>query len=103
MAPETPFPGAIDDCFAATAWIAESANELGIDSQRIAVGGKSAGANLAACVAYRARENGLPLVFQLLVYPVILCNIGAGLISSSQFWSKSWCRLKIPDSLGLDY
>lgn len=71
LAPETPFPGAIDDCFAATAWIAESANELGIDSQRIAVGGKSAGANLAACVAYRARENGLPLVFQLLVYPVI--------------------------------
>jgi acetyl esterase len=69
LAPETPFPGAIDDCFAATAWVAEFAGELGIDARRIAVGSDSAGGNLAACVAYRARTSGPPLMFQLLVYP----------------------------------
>ena len=72
-APETPFPGAIDDCFAATLW-ASSAEELGIDPSRIAVAGDSAGGNLAACVALRARDAGLNLVFQLLVYPVIEAN-----------------------------
>ena len=71
LAPETPFPGAIDDCFAATLWVAASAAELGIDARRIGVGGDSAGGNLAACVAYRARERDQPLAFQLLVYPVI--------------------------------
>lgn len=70
-APETPFPGAIDDCFAATLWAASSADELGIDSSRIAVAGDSAGGNLAACVALRARDTDLNIVFQLLVYPVI--------------------------------
>jgi acetyl esterase len=71
LAPEIPFPGAIDDCYAATAWVAESAEELGIDPTKIAVGGDSAGGNLAACVAYRCRDNGPKLVFQLLIYPVI--------------------------------
>ncbi|MFC2164058.1 alpha/beta hydrolase [Acidobacteriota bacterium] len=71
LAPETPFPGAIDDCYAATTWVVESAKELNIDSTRIAVGGDSAGGNLAACVAYRSRDMGPKLVFQLLVYPVI--------------------------------
>jgi len=71
LAPETPFPGAIDDCYAATAWVAESAMELNIDATRIAVGGDSAGGNLAACVAYRSRDKGPKLVFQLLVYPAI--------------------------------
>ena len=73
-APETPFPGAIDDCFAATLWAASSADELGIDPSRIAVAGDSAGGNLAACVALRARDAELNLVFQLLVYPVIEAN-----------------------------
>lgn len=73
-APETSFPGAIDDCFAATLWAASSADELGIDPSRIAVAGDSAGGNLAACVALRARDAELNLVFQLLVYPVIEAN-----------------------------
>ncbi len=73
-APETPFPGAIDDCFAATLWAASSADELGVDPSHIAVAGDSAGGNLAACVALRARDAGLNLVFQLLVYPVIEAN-----------------------------
>ncbi|MFC2156522.1 alpha/beta hydrolase [Acidobacteriota bacterium] len=71
LAPDTPFPGAIDDCYTATAWVAESAMELNIDSARIAVGGDSAGGNLAACVAYRSRDNGPNLVFQLLLYPTL--------------------------------
>jgi len=71
LAPETPFPGAIDDCCAVTAWVAEAAVQLNIDKTRIAVGGDSAGGNLAACVAYRCRDKGPKLVFQLLIYPVI--------------------------------
>jgi acetyl esterase len=71
LAPEVPFPGAIDDCSVATAWVAAHADVLGLDPLRIAVGGDSAGGNLAACVAYDARERGQQLAFQLLVYPVI--------------------------------
>jgi acetyl esterase len=71
LAPETPFPCAIDDCYLATEWVFNNAQELGIDAKKIAVGGDSAGGNLAACVSLRARDNDLPLAFQLLVYPVI--------------------------------
>jgi acetyl esterase len=70
LAPQHPFPAGLDDCFAATAWLAAHATEVGIDPARIAVGGTSAGANLAAVVALLARDRGgPPLVFQLLVYP----------------------------------
>ena len=71
LAPETLFPGAALDCLAATAWVHANADELGVDGRRIAVGGDSAGGNLAACVAYGARDRDLPLVSQLLIYPVI--------------------------------
>lgn len=70
-APETVFPGAVDDCYAATTWVANNADLLGIDPLRIAVGGDSAGANLAAAVTLKARDESWPNVrFQLLVYPV---------------------------------
>ncbi len=71
LAPENPFPRPIDDCYAATVWVYKSAEELNIDSKRIAVGGDSAGGNLAACVAYRSRDKGPKLIFQLLVYPAV--------------------------------
>ena len=71
LAPETKFPGPADDCYAATVWAAQHAGRIQGDPLRLAVGGDSAGGNLAAAVALMARDRGgLALAFQLLVYPV---------------------------------
>ncbi|MDI3258727.1 MAG: alpha/beta hydrolase [Sinobacteraceae bacterium] len=71
LAPEARFPAAVEDCWTATRWIVEHAEVLGIDAARVAVAGDSAGGNLAAVVALRARDEGKPrLVHQLLIYPV---------------------------------
>jgi acetyl esterase len=70
LAPEHKFPAAVEDCYRGTAWVAEHAEELGIDPGRIAVAGDSSGGNLAAAVTLLARERGNPtLIHQLLVYP----------------------------------
>jgi len=70
MGPEHRFPAAVDDCEAATRWVRAHAAELGLDAQRLAVGGDSAGGNLAAVVTLIARESGdLPIAHQLLIYP----------------------------------
>jgi len=70
LAPEHKFPAAIDDSFAALQWVREHVSKMGGDAHRIAVGGDSAGGNLAAACALLARDcNGPPLVFQLLIYP----------------------------------
>ena len=70
LVPEHKFPAAADDAVTATEWIAAHAADLGIDASRIAVGGDSAGGNLAAVVAVIARDRGGPrLRFQLLLYP----------------------------------
>lgn len=69
LAPEHPYPAAVDDVWAATQWVAEHADELGVDASRLAVAGDSAGGNLAAVVAQLARESGPAIRFQLLWYP----------------------------------
>lgn len=70
MGPEHKFPAAVDDSVAATRWVAQEAAALGVDAARIAVGGDSAGGNLAAVVAITLRDaGGPPLAFQALVYP----------------------------------
>jgi acetyl esterase/lipase len=70
LAPEHPFPAALDDAYAVLAWTVEHAAELGVDPRRIAVGGHSAGGGLAAGLALRARdEQGPPICFQLLNQP----------------------------------
>ena len=70
-APEHPYPAALDDCWAVTERVARDAGDLGIAGDRLAVAGDSAGGNLAAAVALRARDAGLPLRAQLLIYPVM--------------------------------
>ncbi len=71
MAPEHRFPAAVEDAWGVTAWLAEHADDVGGRPGALAVGGDSAGGNLAAVCALRARDEGLPLALQLLVYPVM--------------------------------
>ena len=72
LAPEFKFPAGVEDCMATLRWVAHHAREIGADAERIAVGGDSAGANLATVAAILARDEGYPkVVFQLLVYPCV--------------------------------
>jgi len=72
LAPEYKFPMAVDDCLAATRWVAETGAAIGVDSNRLAVGGDSAGGNLAAVVSLLARDFGTPaLRAQMLLYPSV--------------------------------
>ena len=71
LAPDHPFPAATDDTFAAIEWVQEHIGEYGGDPRRIAVMGESAGANLAAVAALRARDAGIDLAAQVLIYPPI--------------------------------
>ena len=71
LAPEHPFPAAIDDCMATLTWMRLNADELGIDRDRIAVVGASAGGGLAAAVVQRSYDEGIPLRAQVLVYPML--------------------------------
>ena len=77
LAPEVKFPGAISDSAAATRWIIDNAGPLAIDPARIAVGGDSAGGNIAAVMALMTRDGYLPrIAFQLLIYPVTDMGMG---------------------------
>lgn len=72
LAPETPFPGGIEDCYAGLAWVFDHAAKLGIDRDRIGVMGESAGAGLAASLTLLARDRGqYAIAFQHLIYPML--------------------------------
>ena len=98
LAPEQKFPAAPDDCLAATRWVALHAHEFGGDAWRLAVGGDSAGGNLAAVTAIRARDEGGPNISaQLLLYPVtdhytgewpsyVERGTGCGLTAAAMSW-----------------
>ena len=100
LAPECPFPGPLDDCHDALDWAVAHAAELGIDPTRLALAGDSAGGNLAAAVAIRARDAGGPaLRHQLLLYPVTdadftrpsyLANGGGGYFLSTAMMQWFW-------------
>jgi acetyl esterase/lipase len=71
LAPEHPFPAALDDCIATLRWMRDNCDELGTDPERIGVIGSSAGGGLSAAVAQRAHDEGITLRAQVLVYPMI--------------------------------
>jgi acetyl esterase/lipase len=71
LAPRDPFPAPLNDAVTALHWAIDQSEALGIDRHRIAVGGNSAGGGLAAALAQRARDEGISLTFQLLMYPML--------------------------------
>lgn len=72
LAPETPYPGPLEDCYNGLKWVYENAPALGIDRSRLGIGGASAGGGLAAGLALLVRDRGeFPIAFQLLIYPMI--------------------------------
>ncbi|HEJ8054500.1 TPA: alpha/beta hydrolase [Serratia marcescens] len=83
LAPESPFPQPLEDVYRVLCWVAQQAPQLGIDAKRLAVGGDSAGGNLAAAVALLARDRGGPHIErQLLLYPAL----------SREMTTKSYCE-----------
>jgi acetyl esterase/lipase len=72
LSPETPYPGPLEDCYAGLRWVHQHAAELGVDPDRIGIGGASAGGGLASGLALLARDRAeVPLTFQLLIYPML--------------------------------
>ena len=83
LAPETPFPGSLEDNYAVLAWLHANAKELGVDPTRIAVMGESAGGGHAAALAIAARDRGRhALAFQVLIYPMLDDRTGSGRLPS---------------------
>jgi acetyl esterase/lipase len=92
LAPEHPYPAPLEDCYAVLKWVASDGKKHGIDARRIAVGGSSAGANLAAGVALLARDRGeVSLSFQMLIYPALndrnIAQVGPN-VAENLFWSR---------------
>jgi acetyl esterase/lipase len=93
LAPEVAFPGAVEDCYAALRWLHAEASTLGVDAGRIAIGGESAGGGLAAALALLARDRGeAPIVFQLLIYPMLDDRTGTTVEPSPMVGEFGWNR-----------
>ena len=91
LAPEHPFPAGPEDCYAALRWIFEQAETLGIDPERVAIGGASAGGGMAAGLALMNRDRGGPaLALQLLLYPMIdnLHDTQSGQYTNHPVWNR---------------
>ena len=106
LAPETLYPGALEDNYAALKWVHAHAVELGIDRSRIAVGGESAGGGHAASLAIHARDrNEIPIVFQLLIYPQLDDRTGSSHPAppaiGNFLWTSSANRLAWSSLLGV--
>ena len=108
LAPEAPFPAAVEDCLAAFRWVHANAADLGLNPERLAVGGDSAGGNLAAVVSQQcAAENTPAPAFQLLIYPVTdpelvtrsseLFSKGFFLVEEDMDWFKASYRAPADD------
>lgn len=86
-----PYPGPIEDCYTALKWVHSNATELGIDPNKIAIGGESAGGGLAACLALLARDRAeIPIVFQLLIYPMLDDRTGLSADHNPIFGEFCW-------------
>lgn len=93
LAPETPFPGPVDDCYAALSWMHANAEQIGIDTRRVAIKGESAGGGLAAMVAQAVRDRrGPPLCAQILIYPMLDDRTGSSRAVPSQLGQFIWTR-----------
>jgi acetyl esterase/lipase len=109
LAPETPFPGGLEDCYAGLAWTHENAESLGVDATRIAIAGQSAGGGLAAGLALLARDRGgPPICFELLEIPEIddrLETASMKAFTDTPLWNRpnavwSWKHYLGPDHSG---
>lgn len=93
LAPETPFPGALEDSYAALKWLHANASTLGADPRRIAIMGESAGGGLAATLAIAARDRGeVSIIFQLLIYPMLDDRTGSTKEPASHIGRFIWSR-----------
>lgn len=93
LAPEHRFPAAYDDCLAATRWAKDNMDRLGQQSQRLAIGGDSAGGNLAAAVALACRDLGIRLAAQLLLYPATDLQILKGMPEKAYLGEENMATL----------
>ncbi|ATB31692.1 alpha/beta hydrolase [Melittangium boletus] len=93
LAPETPFPGPVEDCYAALEWLHANASALGVDTRRLAIGGESAGGGLAAALALLARDRGeIPILFQSLVFPMLDDRTASGIEPAPHLGEFIWTR-----------
>lgn len=91
LSPETPFPGPVEDNYAALLWLYRNAASLGVDPARIAVMGESAGGGLAAMVALAARDRGeVPLCYQVLIYPMLDDRTGSTVTPPAHIGKIGW-------------
>jgi len=96
LAPENPFPDGLEDCYTVLCWVIEHADELGVDRDRVGIGGESAGGGLSAAVTLLARDRkGPKIAFQLLTYPVLddrMDTVSMQTGESAPVWDTAMCR-----------